>query len=68
MSTEKYPVVRPSWSLKPGLTDRLVVGRKVNLTLSSGSFVFYLEAARPEPYRHTTLLYLGFCSRLHFGD
>jgi hypothetical protein len=31
----KYPVVRPSWALKPGLTDRLVVGRKVTLTLTS---------------------------------
>jgi hypothetical protein len=30
----KYPVVRPSWALKPGLTDRLVVGRKVTLTLT----------------------------------
>jgi hypothetical protein len=29
----KYPVVRPSWALKPGLTDRLVVGRNVTLTL-----------------------------------
>jgi hypothetical protein len=28
----KYPVVRPSWALKPGLTDRLVVGRKVTLS------------------------------------
>jgi hypothetical protein len=29
----KYPVVRPSWALNPVLTDRLVVGRKVTLTL-----------------------------------
>jgi hypothetical protein len=26
--------VRPSWALNPGLTDRLVVGRKVTLTLT----------------------------------
>jgi hypothetical protein len=26
--------VRPSWALKPGLTDRLVVGRKVTMTLT----------------------------------
>jgi hypothetical protein len=31
----KYQVVRPSLALKPGLTDRLVVGRKVTLTLTS---------------------------------
>jgi hypothetical protein len=31
----KYQVVRPSWGLNPGLTDRLVVGRKVTLTLTS---------------------------------
>jgi hypothetical protein len=30
----KYPVVRPSWAFKPGHTDRLVVGRKVTLTLT----------------------------------
>jgi hypothetical protein len=30
----KYPVVRLSWALKPGLTDRLVVGRKVTLTVT----------------------------------
>jgi hypothetical protein len=28
----KYPVVRPTWALKPGFTDRLVVGRNVPLT------------------------------------
>jgi hypothetical protein len=27
--------VRPTWALKPGLTDRLVVGRNVTLTLST---------------------------------
>jgi hypothetical protein len=31
----KYPVVRPTWFLKPGLTDRLVVSRNVTLTLTS---------------------------------
>jgi hypothetical protein len=30
----KYQVVRPSWALKPGLTDRLIVGRNVTLTLT----------------------------------
>jgi hypothetical protein len=30
----KYLVVRPTWALKPGLTDRLVVGRNVTLTLT----------------------------------
>jgi hypothetical protein len=34
VNRNKYPVVRPSWALKPGLTDRLVVGRKVTLTLT----------------------------------
>jgi hypothetical protein len=24
INRNKYPVVRPSWALKPGLTDRLV--------------------------------------------
>jgi hypothetical protein len=33
-NSNKYPVVRPSWALKLGLTDRLVVGHKVTLTLS----------------------------------
>jgi hypothetical protein len=31
----KYPVVRPTWALKQGLTDRLVVVRNVTLTLAS---------------------------------
>jgi hypothetical protein len=26
--------VRPTWALKPGLTDRLVIGRDVTLTLT----------------------------------
>jgi hypothetical protein len=26
VNRNKYPVVRPTWALKPGLTDRLVVG------------------------------------------
>jgi hypothetical protein len=34
VNINKYPVVRPTWALKPGLTDRLVVGRKVTLTLT----------------------------------
>jgi hypothetical protein len=33
VNRNKYQVVRPSWALKPGLTDRQVVGRKVTLTL-----------------------------------
>jgi hypothetical protein len=31
VNRNKYQVVRPSWALKPGLTDRLVVGRNVTL-------------------------------------
>jgi hypothetical protein len=34
VNRNKYQVVRPSWALKPGLTDRMVVGRKVTLTLT----------------------------------
>jgi hypothetical protein len=34
VNRNKYPVVRPSWALKTGLTDRLVVGRKVTLSLT----------------------------------
>jgi hypothetical protein len=34
VNRNKYQVMRPSWALKPGLTDRLVVGRKVTLTLT----------------------------------
>jgi hypothetical protein len=37
VNRNKYPVVRPSWALKPGLTDRLVVGLKVTLTLTVSS-------------------------------
>jgi hypothetical protein len=33
VNSNKYPVVRPTWALKPGLTDRLVFGRNVSLTL-----------------------------------
>jgi hypothetical protein len=29
VNRNKYQVVRPSWALKPGLTDRLVVGGKI---------------------------------------
>jgi hypothetical protein len=32
VNRNKYPVVRPTWALKPGLTDRLVVGHNVTLT------------------------------------
>jgi hypothetical protein len=39
VNRNKYPVVKPSWVLKPGLTDRLVVGRKVTLTLTLASLV-----------------------------
>jgi hypothetical protein len=38
----KYPAVRPSWALKPGLTDRLVVGRKVTLCSSQISVSYEL--------------------------
>jgi hypothetical protein len=34
VNRNKYPVVRPTWALKPGLTDQLVVGRNVTLTLT----------------------------------
>jgi hypothetical protein len=34
LNRNKYQVMRPSWALKPGLTDRLVVGRKVTLTFN----------------------------------
>jgi hypothetical protein len=34
VNRNKYQVARPSWALKPGLTDRLVVGRKGTLTLT----------------------------------
>jgi hypothetical protein len=34
VNRNKYQVVRPSWALKPGLTDLLVVGRNVTLTLT----------------------------------
>jgi hypothetical protein len=34
VNRNNYQVVRPAWTLKPGLTDRLVVGRKVTLTLT----------------------------------
>jgi hypothetical protein len=37
VNRNKYPVVRPSWALKRGLTDRLVVGRKVTLKRLSRS-------------------------------
>jgi hypothetical protein len=33
--------VRPTWALKPGLTDRLVVGRNVTLTLTDQFRVWY---------------------------
>jgi hypothetical protein len=34
VNRNKYQVVRPPWALKPGLTDRLVVGRKVTLNFT----------------------------------
>jgi hypothetical protein len=34
VNRNKYPVVKPTWALKPGLTDRLVVGCNVTLTLT----------------------------------
>jgi hypothetical protein len=34
VNRNKYPVVRRKWALKQGLTDRLVVGRNVTLTLT----------------------------------
>jgi hypothetical protein len=34
VNRNKSPVVRPTWALKPGLTDRLVVGRNVTLTFT----------------------------------
>jgi hypothetical protein len=34
VNRNKYPVVRHTWALKPGLPDRLVVGRNVTLTLT----------------------------------
>jgi hypothetical protein len=34
VNRNKYPVVRPTWALKPGLTDLLVVGHNVTLTLT----------------------------------
>jgi hypothetical protein len=33
VNRNKYQVVIPSWALKPGLSDRLIVGRKVTLTV-----------------------------------
>jgi hypothetical protein len=34
VNRNKYPVMRPIWALKPGLTDWQVVGRNVTLTLT----------------------------------
>jgi hypothetical protein len=34
VNRNKYPVVRPTWALKPRLTDRLVVGHNVTLTMT----------------------------------
>jgi hypothetical protein len=39
VNRNKYPVVRPTWALKPGLTDRLVVGRNITLTLTLSELV-----------------------------
>jgi hypothetical protein len=38
VNRNKYPVVSPTWALKPGLTNRLVVGRNVTLTLTFDIF------------------------------
>jgi hypothetical protein len=42
VNRNKYPVVRPSWALKPGLTDRLVVGRRVTLTTLTISVIWHV--------------------------
>jgi hypothetical protein len=47
VNRNKYPVVRLTWALKPGLTDRLVVGRNVTLTLTfSSERMFHKEYDR----------------------
>jgi hypothetical protein len=38
VNRNKHPAVRPTWALKPVLTDRLVVGRNVTLTLRVTQF------------------------------
>jgi hypothetical protein len=43
VKTNKYPVMGPTWALKPGLTDRLVVGRNVTLTLTSTLTLIQLQ-------------------------
>jgi hypothetical protein len=52
VNRNKYPVVRPSWALKSGLTDRLVVGRKVTLTLTLtyGGWNFSTTRSSPRMY------------------
>jgi hypothetical protein len=34
VNRNEYPVVRPKWALKPGLTDQLIMGHNVTLTAS----------------------------------
>jgi hypothetical protein len=55
VNRNKYPVVRPTWALKPGLTDRLVVGRNVTLTLTLTGPQFMIVCLNPsaEDYGET---------------
>jgi hypothetical protein len=50
VNRNKYPVVRPTWALKPGLTDRLVVGRNVTLTLTLTLLVSYVLVSQSRVY------------------
>jgi hypothetical protein len=43
VNRNKYPVVRPTWAFKPGLTDRLVVGRNLTLTLTCRQYGVCLQ-------------------------
>jgi hypothetical protein len=55
----KYPVVRPTWALKPGLTDRLVVCRNVtynNNNNNNNNNVLSLQS------RHGTMKQMTACS------
>jgi hypothetical protein len=45
----KYSVVRPTYALKPGLIDRLVVGRNVTFTLTLVMRSFLGSVARQGP-------------------
>jgi hypothetical protein len=60
-----YLVVRPTWSLKPGLTDRLVVGRNVTKkkkVISEVKWVMARDAIRSGCYNGSPLL-----RRLYFA-